>query len=110
MSEKEGKGKVVKNQYDLFDNPMINAARKALSEEDKKRYETIGKEMYNTIDFETSKVLNNMPPPMQEAVLYVEEGLKSGLLPKDLEDDEKVLMKEAYGEKWYVRFGYNTLE
>ena len=36
MSKKEDKGKVIKNQYDLFDNPMINAARKALSEEDKK--------------------------------------------------------------------------
>lgn len=95
-----------KNRNSLFDNPMINSAREALTPEQKKRYETIGKEMYGNIDFEKSKILNNLPPPMQEALMYIEEGLKSGLHPNDIEEDERALLEEAYGKEWYKRYGY----
>ena len=91
-------------KYDLFDNPMVNAAREAMPEEQKKQYEIIGKEMYGAIDFEKSQVLNNMPEPMQQAIIYIEEGLKSGLHPDFLEDDEKRLMEEAYGPQWAKKY------
>ena len=48
---------------DLFTNPMVEAARAQMSEEDRKHYEKIGEEMYGNMDFETSKNLNNLPPP-----------------------------------------------
>jgi hypothetical protein len=92
------------SKYDLFDNPMVNAAREAMPEEQKKQYEIIGKEMYGCIDFEKSQVLNNMPEPMKQAVLYIEQGLNSGLHPDYLDEDEVKLMCEAYGENWKQKF------
>jgi hypothetical protein len=101
----DDKKEPVKNNYDLFNNPMVNAARKAMSESDLKRYETIGKELYNNVDFETSNILNNdISGSIKNALLYIEEGLKSGLNPNDLEEDEKKLLKELYGEKWIDRY------
>jgi hypothetical protein len=91
---------------DLWNNPLVNNALKALSPEQIADYKKIGEQMYGSIDFEDSKILNNMPPPMAEAVAYVEQGVKSGLLPSDLTEDEVVLLSEAYGEKWYERYGY----
>jgi len=105
---------------DLFDNPMINSARKAMTPEQKKRYSIIGEEMYNTIDFPTSTIkdkscikvntgydiLKGLTKEMQEAVYYIKEGLKSGLLPTDLEDDEKKLLVEIYGEDWIDILGF----
>ena len=43
----------------LFNNPMIEAAMKALSPEDLERYKQIGEAMYGTVDFENSKILDN---------------------------------------------------
>jgi hypothetical protein len=43
---------------------------------------------------------------MSEALAYNKEGLKSGILPKDLDDDEVNLLVEIYGNEWYKEFGY----
>ena len=48
-----------------------------------------------------------MDPPLTESVAYVEEGLKAGLMPSDLIEDEVAVLTQAYGEKWYERFGFN---
>ena len=90
----------------LFNNPMINNALKAMTPEQLEGYKKIGEQLYGSVNFEDSKILNNMPAPMEEAVAYVEEGLKSGLSPEDLDEDEVVLLCNAYGEDWYLRFGF----
>jgi hypothetical protein len=92
--------------YDLFDNPMVRNILKNMSPEDVLAYKKMGKEMYGSIDFEKSEVLANLPPPMSEALAYIKEGLKSGILPKDLDDDEVNLLVEIYGNEWYKEFGY----
>jgi hypothetical protein len=95
------------NTGDLFNNPMIDIARKAMSEEQIKKFELIGKEMYENIDYETSTVGGqNFPKTIVESAAYVIEGIKAGLHPTDLSVEEKFLLKEVYGEKWYERFGY----
>ena len=43
---------------------------------------------------------------MTEAVAYIETSLRSGLHPSMLEDNEKALLKETYGNEWYHRWGY----
>jgi hypothetical protein len=95
---------------DLFNNPMVNNALKAMTPEQIEHYKKIGEHMYGNINFVDSKIINNMAPPMAEAVAYVEEGIKSGLLPGDLTEDEVTLLSNAYGEKWYEKYGFQEHE
>lgn len=94
------------NNMDLFDNPMTRAALEAMSDEDKRRYKQMGEDMYGHMNFEDAKVLNNIPAPMEEALAYIKEQLKSGLHPSALSEDEKVFLSDAYGEEWYKDWGY----
>jgi len=91
---------------DLFNNPMTRAAVAAMSDEEKHRYAEIGKELYGHMNFEDAKVLNNTPAPMAEAAAYVESQLQAGLHPSMMEDNEKALMVDLYGEEWYKKWGY----
>ena len=95
---------------DLFNNPMINNALKAMTPEQVEHYKSIGEHLYGSINFEDSKILNNLPPPMAESVAYVEEGIKSGLSPQDLTQDEVILLTNAYGEKWFEKYGFKEHE
>jgi hypothetical protein len=95
---------------DLFNNPMVNNALKAMTPEQIEEYKKIGEHIYGKINFEDSKIINQLPPPMAESVAYVEEGIKSGLLPGDLTEDEVTLLSNAYGEKWYERYGFQEHE
>lgn len=92
---------------DLFNNPLVNNALKAMSPEQLADYKKIGEQLYGSINFEDSKIINNMPPPMAESVAYVEEGIKAGLLPEDLDENEVVLLEQAYGAEWYLRYGWS---
>jgi hypothetical protein len=91
---------------DLFDNPMTRAAMSALSVEEKEKYARIGEHLYGRINFEDGQALNNMPPPMVEAVACIELQLESGLHPSMLEENEKNLLNDAYGEEWYLKWNY----
>lgn len=95
---------------DLFNNPAVNNALKALTPEQLEEYKRFGESLYGTINFEDSTLVNSMPPPMAESVAYVEEGIKSGLLPEDLTEDEVALLCNAYGEEWYLRYGFKKHE
>jgi len=95
--------------FDLFDNPMVNEAKKNMSQEHIEKLKQLGEEFYSNLDFENSKVLNNnLPQEMTDAVMYISEGLKSGIHPCDLGTDEKRLLVEVYGDKWYTKWGYTV--
>lgn len=91
---------------DLWNNPMVNNALKAMSKEDLEKYKKIGEQLYGNINFQDSTLVNQLITPVEEAVAYVEEGLKSGLLPEDLEENEVILLHKTYGDKWYERYGF----
>ena len=91
---------------DLFNNPLVNNALKSMTPEQLEGYKKFGESLYGTVDFEDSKIVNNMPAPMAESVAYIEEGIKSGLLPDDLTEDEVTLLQQAYGDEWYVKYGF----
>jgi len=92
-----------------FDNAMIRQALKDMSPEQLDAYQKIGNSMHKTINFATNQVLNNIDPPTEEKLAYIDSGLKSGLLPKDLERAELEILTEVYGERWFEKYGY-TLE
>jgi len=94
------------NDNDLFNNPMVNSAAAAMSSEQKDEYAKIGEKIYETTDFETNKILNNMPDPMVDSILHLTVQLRSGLHPIDLSNEDIDLLKEAYGDKWYEKWGY----
>lgn len=98
----------------LFDNPMVNCAREQMSEEQINQYEELGKQIFS-IDFvntgnNSDKTDNNFPPQVQEGVLFVESSIRSGQHISTLEDNEKELLKNVFGEKWYERYGFTEKE
>lgn len=93
---------------DIWNNPMVNNALKAMSKEDLEKYKKIGEQLYGNINFEDSTVVNQLISPVEEAIAYVEEGIKSGLLPEDLEENEVILLHKTYGEEWYKRYGFTS--
>ena len=104
-----GKIKQQNSSYDqnnIFENQMIKSAISALSEEDKKRYKMIGDHLYGRINFEDCQSLNNMPPSMAEAVAYLETQLQAGFHPSMLDENEKALLVDRYGDEWYTQWGY----
>lgn len=95
------------DKTNLFNNPMVEAAMKSLTPEQREEYEKIGKYMYETTDYTQ---LNPTPKSVEEdmvnGVFYVRESLKSGLHPQDMDKKEIQLMYEIYGPKWYEEYGY----
>jgi len=92
---------------DLFNNPMVNNALKAMSPEQLKDYKRMGEYMYGNIDFVDNKVINGLDKSLDESAFYIGEGLKAGLSPSDLDENEVQILTSVYGEEWYKRFGFN---
>ena len=89
---------------------MIKQALQDMKPEDLDRYQKMGGNLYKTIDFAKNQVLNNINPPMEEKLSYIDSGLKSGLSPLDLQEAEINLLIETYGDDWYKKYGYTEDE
>lgn len=93
---------------DLFNNPMIESAKKSLTPEQIEEYKRIGEYMYNNVDFKNA---SNIKTAKDEDILaYASEALKSGADPHDLAEGEIELLVKTYGEKWYERFNLEESE
>ena len=90
--------------YDLFTDPKLKSAFDALSPEEKAKYKAAGEHMYQK-DYEK---IGNEDKVFQDAVLYISEGLKSGLRPSQLEENEKEVMRSALGKNWFQKFFYTS--
>ena len=92
----------------LFDNPMVRSIMTKLSPEEIDQYKKIGESLYGEIDFEKSEILSNTAPFISNDVIaYITAGINSGLHPRDIDEAEKNVLKETYGEKWFEKFGYS---
>ena len=98
----------IAEKYSLFnkDNPFVKNALSSLTPEQLKQYQKVGEQMFGSVDFQDSEVLNNMIPPVDDAAAYIVEGLKAGLHPSALDVDETRVMVEVYGESWYEKWGW----
>lgn len=99
----------IKNADPLFSEKRLNEITSKLSEDDKKRYSKIGEEMYNTINFEdinSQGIVDNKDEIEIENVSQIKMMLLSGIHPSYLNNQEKDLMKNNLGEKWYESFGF----
>lgn len=97
----------ISNKNDIFNNPMINKARRTIPKEQQENWEKIGEEMYNSVDFVDADGKNQtVPESMMEGAAYVVDSITSGMHISYLEENEKELLKEVYGTSWFERFGY----
>lgn len=80
----------------LFNNPLVNQARKQMSPEELKLKESLGKEMFDTVDFETSTINN----PKEDAFQKILNYLNSGLDVQYLSPDEIKILEEHLGKDW----------
>lgn len=97
----------MEEKNDLFNNPMVEAARKALTPEQIEEYKRMGEYMYNSIDYKNAVAGTQVRESKEEdLILYASEALKSGGDPYDLTEPELQALTNTYGEKWYERFGF----
>lgn len=89
----------INNNSSLFNNPAVNNAIKSLTPQQLKEYQAFGEHMFKT-DFVGE---NGDCKPLSEAAAYIIQALKSGLEPSDINDDEKRVMQEVYGDNWKSR-------
>lgn len=88
----------------LFDNPVFTEMKKSMPEEDQKRYEDIGKHMYNNLenDFGEQGEMN----AAVETIAQLRVMLQSGMHPCYLTREEKDFLANYVGKEWYKEFGY----
>jgi hypothetical protein len=107
----EDKLKKILNADPLFSEQKLDEISNSLSEEDKKRYKNIGEEMYNSIKFEDinsqgSTAINNHDEIELENVSQLKLMLLSGLHPSYLNNEEKDMLKNMLGDRWFEKFGF----
>lgn len=89
---------------ELYDQAVLTMTPEQLA-----MYEEIGEKMYNTVDFNTSTVLDNPDDPLAESIAYVSEAVKAGLHPVYLTNEELKVMEEGMGADWFTKFGYDSI-
>lgn len=103
ISKNKNKKNEVDKKYDpLFDNPQIRQFRDSLSPEEKEKYDKIGKDLYDTINFETGETED----VVNDVLAQLRIMLNSGLHPSYLTYEEKTFLEKNLGKKWYEEFGY----
>jgi hypothetical protein len=101
----------IKNADPLFGEKRLQEIAASLSEEDKKRYAKIGEEMYNSINFEDinsqgTLATQNADQIEMENASEIKIMLRSGMHISYLTRQEKDIMKNVFGNKWYEEFGF----
>jgi hypothetical protein len=83
----------------LFNNPMVQNAKNALTQEQRDEYAAKGESLFSSVDFETSTVLNNNIE-LLESIGYIEEYIQSGIDIDDLPIDDIKKLKNYYIKKY----------
>lgn len=93
------------NPASIFNNKQFKEAFNSLPKEEQEKYKKIGEDLYNTIDYiNTGMTLAEQDP--NEVIAFIENQLRSGIHPSDMEEGEKLIMSDTYGEEWYTKWGY----
>lgn len=92
------------SDHSVFSEEKLKEMSRGMSKEDIERYKKQGEHMYS------KDYVNDKSPEdkVMENVAYISEGLKSGLLPCQLDNNELELMRSVYGATWYEKYGYHS--
>jgi hypothetical protein len=94
-----------RDSYSLFTDKSLQTLYNELPDEEKVTYKKQGAYMYDK-DYETTN--NDLQSRMIEAAAYIVEGMKSGLRPSQLEENEREVMRSIYGAKWYENYYFTS--
>ena len=95
------------SSYNFFETDFAKNAKANLTTEQREHYEKIGNYMYKDDLFDSSDPQSGQfRTPVDDALVYIEEGLNSGLNPSNLDKDEIILLESEYGKEWYKRWKY----
>lgn len=99
------------NINNLFNNPMVESAKKSMTPEQIEEYKRIGNYMYNSVDYKnTVDSIDIKESNEEDLLIYAMEALKAGGDPKDLTEQELQVLNRIYGERWYEMFGLEEHE
>ena len=102
QSAKDKKSEKKKTYDPLFDNPAVKQFRDSLSPEERQKYDKIGQELYNTINFETGETEETLSDVYEQ----LKAMLNSGLHPSYLTYEERSFLESYKGKNWFKDFGY----
>lgn len=82
----------------LFDNPMVQQIRDEMTPEEREKYDKIGKEMYEQINFETGTIEGEI----DDVLAQLKGMLQSGIHPSDLTYEEKIFSNTTWEKNGFV--------
>lgn len=91
---------------DLWNNPMVEEAKKNLSSEQIEQMKNKGEELFGSVDFEKVGDVQNNDECSREVLEQFKVMLRSGMHPSYFSTSEKDFLKNFVGEKWYEEYGY----
>jgi len=97
------------NAEAMYDK-MKHAFLDQLDEKEKEKYQKFGEKFYNSFNVNTGQPYDSSTISLEESLAYVVESLKSGLHPRCLTEDEVMLLRAGYGDDWYTKWGYDSLD
>lgn len=97
-------------EVNLFTNPMVDSAMKALTPEQREEYKRWGEYMFTTDYARAANKTKTVENEDENILKYAEESLKSGLDPQDLSSKEIQILTDMRGIKWYEEYGYEKDE
>lgn len=107
MSKEEEK----KTLNDVFDNPMVRQAMKAMTVEQREEYRRIGEYMFNdAFRMKEDKFLTKDDTKMEDAFKYVDVAIRSGLDPLELTQMELQVLHDMLGDEWYKHYDFREDE
>ena len=90
-----------RDAYNLFTDAHLKALHDELPEKERKEYKQQGEYMYDK-DYEHIDI--DLHSRLVESAAYINEGMKSGLRPSQLDDSEREVMRSIFGKCWYEKY------
>lgn len=92
-------------EISLFSDQRWDSAKQNMSKEDLEHYQEIGKQFHESINYTTGENTGvPIPQPISDSIAYIEMGLRSGLKPEDLDENEIKVMEEYLGTNWSDKY------
>jgi len=105
MDEKNNNDNI--NEQNLF-TTLGKLIESKVDNEEISRAHKQGSHLLSLLESEKTKL--DPENELKTAVMFIVEGLNSGLHPLDLSKKELQILQEFYGENWYKKFGYKRSE
>ena len=96
-----------RDQYSLFNDAHLRSLHDELPEQERTEYKKQGEYMYEK-DYENIDV--DLHSRLIESAAYINEGMKSGLRPSQLDDSEREVMRSIFGKCWYEKYFFSSEE